>query len=326
MYENNYYNNGYNAFGNIMNPTQTVQQPQTPMRNLLTDEEINNLRNSSQQHMGEFFRAPTPEDTARAICTHKYKTGQLAIRAIGDGRYHCDICGRDFNLLDGENMEAIEEACNKVYDIFQSIKTYYGPATDDLKGIYPALNVLTQLPHMFKTSYDLFKSAIGANNPLYSNPNYYNASNMYASITGTNIPGLENSYNGGMMYNGAYGYQPQPVMYPQPQQYPAQPMYGANTQPAYYPQPAMNQAPAYGYPQPQPQNQQSAQIQYQPPVQVAPSYQGQSQQQTNTPPPVYSAVNNPIGTVQPTAAPAPVSGPTNTENVNVGTKPVTFSA
>lgn len=319
----NQFNNFNPAFGAINNPMQAAQQPVMEMNNLLTDEQIARLRQNGNQPSGYFFRAPTELDTLRAICTHK-QNGQITAHPIGDGRFKCDICGEEFTLVDPDETQAADAACEKVNDIIQSIKTYYGQATPELAGVYPVINIIKQLPHMFRVAGNYMKSAMPQTNDFYGN-NYYTPSNTYMNLTaGAGIPGFDNGgyYGGG--YNGGYqqaqpyynqGFQqPTPVMNnPQMQQRNQQPM---------YPQGGMPQAPAYGYPQ-----QTQAQIQYQQPVQTfQPGYNPAAAQQAA---PAYSAAANPIGNgvaVQPTTAPAANNGPTNTTNVNVGTKPVKFEA
>lgn len=323
----NQFNNGFNpAFGAINNPMQPMQQPVMEMNNLLNDEQIARLRQKGGQPSSYFFKAPTDEENLRAICTHKQK-GQITAHPIGDGRFKCDICGEEFTLVDPEETQAVDTACEKVNDVLQSIKTYYGQATPELAGVYPVINIIKQLPHMFRVAGNYMKSAMPQGNEFYGN-NYYAPSSTYMNLTaGAGIPGFD---NGGYGYNmGGYqaqpyynqGFQqPTPVMNPQMQQ--AQPMYPQGGMQGI---PGMTQAPAYGYPQP---TQVQGQIQYQqPPVQ---SFQQQGYNPAvQQAAPAYSAAANPIGSgvaVQPTTAPTANNGPTNTTNVNVGTQPVKFEA
>lgn len=313
-------NNGFNpVFGAMNNPMQPMQQPVMEMDNQLNDEQIARLRQMGNQPTSYFFKAPTEDENLRANCTHKYK-GQITAHPIGDGRFKCDICGEEFTLIDPEDTQAVKVACEKVNDVVQSIKTFYGQKTPELAGVYPVINIIKQLPHMFKVAGNYMKTALPQGNEFYQS-NYYTPSSTYMNLTaGAGIPGIDNGgygYNMGGYPQQPYGYnqgfqQPAPVMNPQmPQQ---QPM---------YPQAGMTQAPAFGYPQQQPQ------INYQqPPVQ---SFQPQGgYPQAQQPAPAYSAAANPIGNgtpVQPAAAPAANNGPTNTTNVSVGTgAPVKFEA
>lgn len=328
----NFNNNTYNpAFAAINNQAQPMQQPVMEMKNVLSNEEMLQLQQQGLKG-SEFFKAPSPIDTLRATCSHK-RNGQLAVVPLGDGRYRCTVCGEEFRLVDPDDYKSVQVACDKVNDIFQSIKTYYGVSAPELRTIYPAINVIKQIPHMFKFASEYASRLMSNNNNQYYQNGYYNPSTLYSNITGAPIPGMDSGYQSNYGFGGFNGYnnpgyqQPSPVMN---QQYPQ-----GNA-------PGMNQNPAYGYPQQvQPQG-----INYVPPV-AAPQYNPQQNynpqnpqpgftpnQQQNTMQngqtvPSYSAVANPIGDgtpVQPQTAPAPVAPPTNTTNVSVGTTPVKFEA
>lgn len=320
----NQFNNFNPALGMINNPTQPMQQPVMEMRNELSNEEMAQLRQSGVQ-TGSFFKAPTQIETLKAICSHKNGAGQLSIHPIGDDKFKCDICGEEFSLVDEDDTQVVEAACNKVNDIFQTIKTFYGATNPNLRNVYPCINVIKQLPQMFKHAYEYFKAAVPQNNNNYYGNGYYTPSNVYASATaGADIPGMVSNNYGYGNYGGGYNSYPQPY-YGNPQQF-QQPSPMMGGQPA-YPQNGYNQqAPAYGYPQPtQPQN---TGINYQQPVQTGYNAVTPTQSQMQNPQP-YPASANPIGTVtpvQPQTAPATNNVPTNTANVNVGTKPIQFEA
>lgn len=333
------FNNMYNpAFGAMNNPMQPMQQQPVEMNNLLSNEEIAQLRQKQGTQGGVFFRAPTELETKRANCTHKYN-GQITLQPMGDGKYRCSICGEEFKLLDKGDAPAVDIVCEKANDVFQSIKTYYGPTSPELRSVYPVINVIKQLPQMFRTACEYADRVVPQNNTEYYGNNLYSPSNTYMNLTaGAPIPGMESNYGGN--YAGNFGFNPQfNPAYPQNQQQVA---------PVQYPQPGINQMPAYGYPQQtQPQGPQGinyvqqvqapqTQQQFTQPVytQQAPGFNPQQQAQQNVPQgptatPTYSAAANPIGSpmpAQPQTAPAPVAGPTNTANVKVGTQPVKFEA
>lgn len=304
MFNNPYNSNPFNAGG-------YVQPQQVPvMTSTLTDEQVAQLKQRNVQS-GGFFKAPSTIDNSEAVCNHKDKNGMFTLQDIGSGRYRCTVCGDEFTLVDPDELSEVTDVCQKAADIFNSIKTYYGLDNPEVQKIYPALNVIKQMPQMFKAAGDYFKSAMPQNQNGYPS-NWGSPSSMYSTMTmGAGLPGFapEGGYN---PYNqGYYGPQPAPMMQ---QNYGPNPYYQQN-QPA--PAPQGN----YGYGAPQG-------INYQVPVnnQASQGYPVQSQQV-----PQYAAANNPIGApmvAQPAAvAPAPAA-PTATTNVNVGTgqPAVSFSA
>lgn len=305
-------NNPYQYPSNPFNAGGYVQNQQVPvMKSTLTAEDRAVLQQQNT-NVGGFFRAPTKAEEAQAKCNHKDDKGMFTLQDLGNGRYRCTVCGEEFALVDPDDMADIADVCQKSLDIFNSIKTYYGQDNPEVIKIYYAMNILKQMPQMFKSAADYFKAAIPQNQNAYPS-NWGSPSSMYNAMTmGAGLPGFApEEFNN--PYQGYYGQQPAPMMQ----------NYGPN--PYYQNQPAPAPQGNYGYGVPQG-------INYQVPVnnQVPQGYPVPQPQQFNQPTPQYNAANNPIGTMaaQPaTGAPAPAA-PTATTNVNVGTgKPtVSFSA
>lgn len=299
-------NPNFNQFNQFNAGAYIPQQQPVEMKSTLTNEYLAILKQNGAQ-TGGFFKAPSDVDTAKAICNHKLN-GKFTLQELGGGRYRCTTCGEEFTLVDPDNLDEVSDVCQKALDIFNSIKTYYGEANEEVCKIYPSINIIKQLPRMFKCAGNYIKNIMPQNNMGYSN-NWGTPSNMYYNMTnGAGIPGMSNDD----VFNPYYGQPaPAPNYAPQPQ------YYGAPQNPQY----------GYGYPQ-------QAGINYQQPVapqqNVAPAY---GQQPQYNQPAQYAAAANPIGSpmAQQNVAPAPAQGPTATSNVTVGTgqQPVpvcTFSA
>ena len=254
------YNQGY--------PTQ--QRPQ--MNNPLTDEQ----RKLLLQKEDTFNLTVTPEDYARAICTHKNpQDGTFACVINPDKSVTCKICHATF-YPDIVTEEYVNDGVNKMLNTFQTLK-YIGVDLSEevIRQYFAIIPYMEKSPQLYKLLNKTF-SKYHVNNQVIPQ-NGMNLFAMYNAITNPTVPISAPNYG--------YGYQ-QPM---QPQmngyQQPMTPFTGmqqqmmGGTNPFYQQpmQPQMN-----GYQQPQGAG---FQQQQQPPMnQPINPQQSQSQTQDNQQP------------------------------------------
>lgn len=231
MFNNNYPNGGAYGYG------YGAPRPQARNTQPLTNEQI-----AALQQSGDAFSMKVDQtDLWRAACTHKRKdNGASTLVQNADGSYTCTICHETFHLVD-LNKDEVEETINKVIDMFQTLKTVYLDAPDDLIIQYmkqiPLLKKFVQLWDRGMRNFSMYEGAMNPLNPI--NPG------MSGFAAMQNL--LSNPYGYGFMGQPAYGYNPamgqQPVMQQQPVMG-QQPAYGYGYNPMMAQQPVMQQ-PGY---------------------------------------------------------------------------------
>jgi len=58
-------------------------------------------------------------------CGHKHDDGKIDLRPLQNGKVHCNLCGKEFCIVDGDRdavEQGIQNACDVVNDIVQTIK------------------------------------------------------------------------------------------------------------------------------------------------------------------------------------------------------------
>ena len=251
----NYFNPGFMG-GAMYNP-----QPVRPkMTNPLTAEEREALKTDNS-----FNLSVTPEEAARAVCTHKDPVkGEFAIVRNADGSCTCNICHATFNP-DIVDDDSVVKATDTMVNVLETCKLLGLDVNPEIvRGFYQMIPFLKKTPQLYKLSYNAFNRYNNAQpvQQVGGNASYFGALNM---LTNPTVP------MGQPQYGYGYGYQ-QPMGQPiaQPFQQPvmtpftnmqAQTVPGGN--PFYAPQQPM------GQPMAQPAQQPAAQ-----PVQVnPPAYQ-----------------------------------------------------
>lgn len=269
-----YFNNMAMGGYNIVNPPQMPQQQpqQMVMRNILTPDQINLLKENSVTRDG-FYTPINEVQQAASMCTHKNQNGGFALSEPGsDGKRTCSICHSRFHYIepDEKTVEQVKQMASDMVDLLETIKTNKGDIDPEIgRQIYQFIEVVKQLPNMWYNSSEYIKRA-------------------------TNGP-----QNGVMFQNGPSPFGMLNIMYGAQQYYP-QPM--MQQQPMYYPQPGVPQQPVAQ----QPVMQAPMQPQAAPQVPVQQYYQPAQQPVQYTPygvlPPNVmpgAAMSNPIGHVVP---------------------------
>lgn len=242
---NGFYDPNYNFGGQYYgynNQAQTMPR----VKNLLTNEEINMLR----QKVEQFNLNLSPEEQLKGKCNHRDANGMLALTAPSpDGTLRCSICGEE--IVDREYTEeevtAIVEQANNVLNM---IKLMYGemPAAAAAE-FYMIQPLMKKLPKLMKLAM--------SNNAKYDSINQMNRHNN------ANQFGMYQGIMGGVGFGaGIPQYYPQQPMYDpnfamqmnQPQMAPQQPM-GYQPQGAVDPSQNPFYAQAYQQPMYQPQAQ-----------------------------------------------------------------------
>jgi hypothetical protein len=152
-YQNIYGANNYGmGVGFAAQPQNEVVMNQT-----LEESEIDLLRKKGPKFNFKLSR----EEYLRAICTHKDpKNGNITLHTNQqDGTKTCAICGETFTLLDPARFDraAIEDICANFHDLFQSIKTMYGPVpTEAGREFYAITGFILKLPELYEIAAEYF--------------------------------------------------------------------------------------------------------------------------------------------------------------------------
>ena len=201
-----------------------------PYTNALTEEEKKLLK---QTNPG-FTLALTPEEIARAKCTHRDpQTHTLTVDIDQNGVCTCRQCGSTFNILEAVTPDTIAIAVNSVVDIAENAKMLYVDLSPEvITGFFPMIAMLKKLPQLYEIAQKTFMSDSGSD-ILSGFNNNVNPWMMMNHVT-----------NGGGMNMGMgmpYGYPQQPVM--------QQPNYNYGFNNYSYPQQPVMQQPVYDYTQ-----------------------------------------------------------------------------
>jgi hypothetical protein len=221
-------NNNFNGNGFMPNVgfgySGTTPQEPIAMNTPLTQENIEELRHNEQPVFGKKL---TKDEYLRAICTHKDKNGNFTLRDNHDGTFTCSICKQTFHLIEPSetNIEEIQAICENFLDLFQTIKTMYGPIPEETaKDLYSISGFVPKFPKMYEIAAHYYQRLT---------PGQYTQSH-YGNATQNQLWSL---MSGGNMFGQGFGQAPQPFQpsYQQPVQY--QPQYAQPQQPnnGYYP-------------------------------------------------------------------------------------------
>lgn len=260
---NGFYEPNFNFGGQYYGYNNQPQAGMHRVKNLLSNEEINMLR----QKVEQFNLNLTPEEQMKGKCNHRDQNGLLAITTGPDGTCRCSICGEEIVDRDytEEEVTAIVDQTNNVLNM---IKLMYGEmpaaAASEFYMIQPLLKKLPKLMTLAianNAKYDNINQmnrhnnvnqfatyqgvmggvGFGAGVPYYQQPMYdpsvMNPNPMMMNAQG--MPQTQQVAPGQNPFNAAY-YQQQPGYTPQAQGF------------AYQPGMAPAQAPATQVAQPAP--------------------------------------------------------------------------
>lgn len=250
----NFYGNnsfgGYNpAYGTTPYGGYGYGQPQTPpstpvFNQLLTADEMAKL----QKNPNLFSTKLTEDQYLRAICCHKDHQNHITLEKLPNGKHRCSICQAEFYLVDiNTSKEEIEATCNNIYDLMQSIKTYYGNAPEAMREFYLMIGFLPKIKALWdiaKTYFDKATGGFGNNVGGNDQSGFAVLSNIFGNGAMAGIaPGVGGGYYGGV---GGYGQQPWYGGAPVPQGAMQTPGWGVPGNPMGTPGMPPAQAPAPG--------------------------------------------------------------------------------
>ena len=153
-----------------MGPTTGYAMPQErrPIKNILTDAEIDELR----QKVENFNLGLTETEQKIARCNHRDKNGEMALSAQADGLNVCTICGEviEDKMYTPEDVQA---AVNEVNNIINIIKLIYGEmprgAASEYYLIQPLLKKLPKLYELANNNMNKYDNINNLNTHQYSN-------------------------------------------------------------------------------------------------------------------------------------------------------------
>jgi len=327
-------------FMGVFNPPQIANQMKPMQFNQgITAEEENQLKERNQQGQNQFFRPIQKIEEIASRCTHKHGNTIALSDVDSEGYRTCSICGARFHAynLDEITPKEVEQLCNKVVDVMESVKLYKGDINPNIaRVIYPATLIIKQIPGMWRNATDYIRTYMG--NGGMNGYTYNDTISPWAKYNMLYNNMGYNQFNpafGGMQMPGAVPYQQGFAQYPQqpypeqqaagyPAPIPVQPEQPATPAQAQAQVPAQQQAiyppPQQYWNQPMPQPAMSP---------MQPVINGYTVQPNYVP---YGGVQvpsatNPFGyTVQGTPAQAPTPAATPTAPVTMPTAPTAAPA
>ena len=171
------------------------QQP-IAMNQLLSQQEIDLLRHKEPG----FCDKLTKMEALAAFCTHKDPSnGSFTLTEDPDqpGWVTCSICHAHFYLFDIDNytMQDIEQRCMDFYDVFQSIKTFYGAIPQEGgRDLYLMSGFIKKMPAMFKYAAEYFRKVGGGAGLRQNNIGNNTMQAWQALMTGSMGMGGMNAY------------------------------------------------------------------------------------------------------------------------------------
>jgi len=181
MWNNNSWgNNGMGAnmgTGFANTNTQTI-----PMNQTLTKEECIKL----QEKGPKFSFNLTETEYLRAICAHKDPVnGNISLKDNNDGTHTCGICHETFTLLDPDKFDraAIEDICADFNDLFQTIKTMYGPVPIEAgRDFYSFVGFIPHIPELYEVASEYFGKIENTGRGVTDNRSMHGANLLYAMM------------------------------------------------------------------------------------------------------------------------------------------------
>lgn len=253
-------NNYYGGFGAGTNyygipyggMPQPFQPPVPKMTQILTQEEIKELRNKN----GSFSINVDPIELKKSLCVHR-AGGAFATMQNADGvSVDCTICGENFIPIYTADIGEIRSAVKKVTDILNTIKMAYVDLPPEMgREFMPIIALLSKIEGLYTIAINDLNKYTNFQTDANSGSGYGNAFTNLNMVVGGGYPQY-----GQPMQPTMYGYQyggQMPGMYGYPQygQQPVQPMYDPNQQAMGYSAgvAAQNMAAPNGMPAPAPQ-------------------------------------------------------------------------
>lgn len=198
-FTNNYpQNQGYNTgMPNFQPMGYAPQQPSRPqMTNPLTPEQKELLAKNEDA----FDLKISPEEIAKAICTHKDSTtGTFACVSSPDGTVTCKICHQSFRPNDVDE-EFVQKSVETIKNTLQTCK-YIGVDlnNDVIRQFFAIMPYLDRVPKLYRLVNKIFNK-YNQQNPVTPVNNGQNIVGMYNMLTNPSVP------IGGMAYGyGGYG-------------------------------------------------------------------------------------------------------------------------
>ena len=212
-------------FMGVFNPPQIANQMKPMQFNQgITAEEENQLKERNQQGQNQFFRPIQKIEEIASRCTHKHGNTIALSDVDSEGYRTCSICGARFHAynLDEITPKEVEELCNKVVDVMESVKLYKGDINPNIaRVIYPATLIIKQIPSMWRNATDYVRTYMG--NGGMNGYTYNDTISPWAKYNMLYNNMGYNQYNpafGGMPMPGAAPYQQGFAQYPYQQQAP----------------------------------------------------------------------------------------------------------
>lgn len=140
-------------------PVTPVQKQVTVVSsNLLTNEEIEMVKQYNKQLPEELFKAPSDIEVIMNKCTHRDNTtGKFTLDPCtdknGNPALRCSICGTIFHYMDPAddttNIRA-QRAADQMHDVYESVKVNMFNAPEKMKNVFIADFINQQMPKMLR--------------------------------------------------------------------------------------------------------------------------------------------------------------------------------
>lgn len=181
-----------------------------PVKNLLNNEEINELRRKGYEINDLSF---TNEQILKGRCCHKFENGDFAVSIDSENNAHCPICNSTFKLVDLEDSAYIGKLVEEVGSVIDTVKLVDVNISQPMQQYVDIKTMLTKLPLISKRAkknFQDFTSSFNAPENIYGD----SLSSRYSQLInqGQNF-GMRQQYPmNGMGYQQQYVPMQQPVV------------------------------------------------------------------------------------------------------------------
>ena len=188
------------SYGNFNGGVQYANQQQTMMPRKWTNPLTKEQERLLKQNNESFNLAATPEEMARAVCTHRDpEKGLLTLHVNNDGTVTCTKCGSTFNFVTDKSKEEIDKILGAAVDIFESTKVMSLDAPDSfITSIYPIIPITSKFGGLYQTVATQWRK-YGVENNIQNSATYGDPFSLLAGAVG------------GTMSMGMSPYGPQPA-------------------------------------------------------------------------------------------------------------------
>lgn len=158
-------------------------QMPTKINNFLSNEEIDKLIKKENQ----FSLQLTETEVLRGKCNHRSADGlhDTLVEDPATGISRCSICGYEFRPLPIQtSVESIQESCDTILDILQTIKLIYVSLPIEAAEFFQLIPLIEKIPKLFEYAVKDYAKHERVDQYMYNNRNM-STLNLFQMLCGT---------------------------------------------------------------------------------------------------------------------------------------------